>query len=170
MPSAGRKLSDPSTPHPMAADDPAAAVVNGVRRITKAIEAYSRAVQREFGLTGAQLWAMTVLAERPRGTSELAAALAVHQSSVSVLVDRLVKRGLVRRTRDRGDRRVVRLSLTAEGAALVARAPEPAQGRLLHKLRSLAPEELDRLADSVGRIVELMDVRDLSAPFFFNDS
>ncbi len=153
-----------------AAEDPAAAVVNGVRRITKAIEAYSRAVQREFGLTGPQLWAMTVLAARPRGTTELAAALAVHQSSMSVLVDRLVKRGLVRRTRDRSDRRIVRLSLTAEGAALVARAPEPAQGRLLERLRTLEAPELASIADAVGRIVELMDARDLPAPFFFNES
>lgn len=162
-------VADEHIPEPTAADDEsAAAVVNGVRRITKAIELYSRAVQRDFGLTGAQLWAMRVLASRPHSTGELARALAVHQSSASVLVQRLVKRGLVRRRRDRHDRRIVRLSLSDEGAALVGRAPEPAQGRLLDQLRSLDPDELIAIASAVERIVGLMDAADLSAPFFFD--
>ncbi len=107
---------------PDARPDDRVAIVTGLRRIVKALETYSRAVQREFGLTGPQLWAVKVLARGQLTAGELAQALAVHQSSVSVLVERLERRGLVRRTRDPDDRRVVHVALTARGAALGARA------------------------------------------------
>ena len=79
-----------------------AAIVQGLRRITKALEDYSREVYRAYGLTGPQLWALKTLHRRgPLTAGELAEALVVHQSSVSVLVARLERRRLVRRLRRR---------------------------------------------------------------------
>ncbi len=60
--------------------------------------------------------ALVVLAARgPRGTAELAAALAVNPSTATRMCDRLVRKGLVRRYRQAGDRRAVRIALTATG-------------------------------------------------------
>jgi DNA-binding MarR family transcriptional regulator len=85
-----------------------AAIVQGLRRITQAVEEYSREVYRAYGLTGPQLWALKTLHHQGAMTAgELAEALVVHQSSVSVLVARLERRRLVRRVRRRTDRRYV---------------------------------------------------------------
>ena len=49
--------------------------------------------------------------------SEVAKALRLHPSTVTVLVDGLVAHGLVERRRDPADRRVVRVAETAQGQA-----------------------------------------------------
>ena len=121
--------------------DEAFDIVNGLRRIVRAIELYSQEVYKGFGLTGPQLWALKTLSRRGTlATTDLATALAVQPSTLSVLVDRLEKRGLVRRDSPRGGSTIRGNQPHAPGAALAARAPEPAQGRLLHGLRSpIAP-------------------------------
>ena len=96
--------------------DDAVTIVQGLRRIVKAIERYSSDVRRTYGLTGPQLWAMKTLLRRgPLSTGELATALAVQSSSLSLLIDRLERRGLVRRVRPRTDRR----SCTPANAAVL---------------------------------------------------
>jgi DNA-binding MarR family transcriptional regulator len=137
----------------------------------KALAVYSQEVHRNFGLTGPQLWAMKTLQRQgPLSAGELAAALAVHQSSVSVLVHRLEERKLVRRVRERPDRRFVRIELTARGRGLAANAPEPAQGRLLHAMKAMSAAEVRNIRRSVGRLVEAMEATDIEAPFFFADA
>jgi DNA-binding MarR family transcriptional regulator len=143
-------------------------IVQGLRRIVKALHTYSQDVQSAYRLTGPQLWALKTLQRNGRlSTGRLAAALAVHQSSVSILVDRLEKRGLVRRIRGRLDHRVVEMELTKRGAALAAEAPEAAQGRLLHALEAMPPREVRRIRHAVDRLVQAMEATDVNARFFF---
>ncbi len=145
-----------------------AAIVQGLRRITKALEDYSREVQRAYGLTGPQLWALKTLHRLgPLTAGELAEALAVHQSSVSVLVARLERRRLVRRRRRRDDRRFVEIALTDAGRKLAEQSPEPAQGRLLHQLRRMAPADVARIRRSVEALVTAMAAGGVDATFFF---
>jgi len=145
-------------------------IVTGLRRIVRAIELYSQEIYKSYGLTGPQLWVLKTLSRRgPLATTDLARALAVQPSTLSVLVDRLARRGLVRRHRPRQDRRFVELELTPEGETLAARAPEPAQGRLLHGLSGLKPRELRSLRASVDRLVTMMEASDVEARFFFSD-
>jgi DNA-binding MarR family transcriptional regulator len=80
----------------------------------------------EYGLTTEQY--SVIAAVKSRGGSlrptDLALILERSPNSVSMLVDRMVKAGLVRRTRDRKDRRVVNVSLTSKGEnALKPAAP-----------------------------------------------
>jgi DNA-binding MarR family transcriptional regulator len=143
-------------------------IVQGLRRIVKALHTYSQDVQNAYRLTGPQLWALKTLQRNGRlSTGRLAAALAVHQSSVSILVDRLEKRGLIRRIRGRLDHRVVEMELTKRGAALAAEAPEAAQGRLLHALEAMPPREVRRIRHAVDRLVQAMEATDVNARFFF---
>jgi DNA-binding MarR family transcriptional regulator len=68
-----------------------------------------------------QYRALVVLAASgPQGTADLAAALAVNPSTATRMCDRLVRKGLVRRHRQAGDRRTVRIVLTPAGRDLVA--------------------------------------------------
>src|ERR1700691_5608180 len=66
--------------------------------------------------TIAQYRALVVLASRgPQRMARLAAALAVTPSTAGRMCDRLVRKGLVRRHRDRSDRRAVQVSVTVAG-------------------------------------------------------
>ncbi|HUL02982.1 MAG TPA: MarR family winged helix-turn-helix transcriptional regulator [Gemmatimonadales bacterium] len=147
-----------------------AQIVQGLRRIVKALQTYSQDVRSTYGLTGPQLWALKTLQHNGAMTvGRLAAALAVHQSSISILLDRLEKRGLVRRVRGRPDRRVVQVALTTRGATMASEAPEAAQGRLLHALDVMSAHERHRIRRAVDRLAAAMEATDVKARFFFSD-
>jgi len=88
-------------------------------------DAVRRAAARGAGgdeLTARQMAAVVALARHPGITmSELAAALGVGRAATTELVERLVRKGVVRRARDADDRRAVRLDL-APGARALAEA------------------------------------------------
>lgn len=145
-------------------------IVQGLRRMVKALHAYSQEVRSAYGLTGPQLWALkTLRREGPMTVGRLARALAVHQSSISILLARLEQRGLVRRVRSRSDRREVNVELSPRGASLAADAPDAAQGRLLHALSAMSPQALRNVRRTIERLVASMEAGDLSARFFFSD-
>lgn len=159
------KLSRTTTPE---AD--VTAIVTGLRRVVRALEVYSHEVRRDFGLTAPQLWALKTLGRLgPLTVSELAAALLVHQSSASLLVNRLERRGLIRRSRQQDDRRFVRIEPTGQGLALAAQAPEPAQGRLLHGLGGMSPARIRNIRRAVDDLVGAMEAEDVQARFFFEE-
>jgi DNA-binding MarR family transcriptional regulator len=89
-----------------------------------------------------QYRALVVLAARgPQGTAELAAALAVNPSTATRMCDRLVRKGLVRRHRQAGDRRSVRITLTAAGRDLVAEVTRRRRAELVRLLGALPPSQ-----------------------------
>jgi DNA-binding MarR family transcriptional regulator len=166
MTRAGRRV-----PAPPPADGNVAAIVQGLRRINQALEEYSREVYRAYGLTGPQLWALKTLHRRGSLTAgELAEALVVHQSSVSVLLTRLERRRLVQRVRRRSDRRYVEIALTEAGRTLAEQSPEPAQGRMLHQLRRMRSAEVAGIRKSVDALVSAMAAGGVEARFFFSES
>jgi DNA-binding MarR family transcriptional regulator len=151
-----------------AALNDAASIVVGLRRIVRALELYSQEVRRGYGLTAPQLWALKTLARTgPITAGELARALLVHQSSASLLIQRLERRGVVRRVRQKDDRRFVRIELTERGAALATQAPAAAQGRLLHGLEAMTPGRVRLIRRAIDDLVGLMEAKDVEARFFF---
>ncbi|MGZ4124225.1 MAG: MarR family winged helix-turn-helix transcriptional regulator [Actinomycetota bacterium] len=82
---------------------------------------------------------------------DVAASLLLRHHSAVELVDRTQEAGLVRRSRDADDHRVVRLSLTPRGA------------RTLEDLSERHLEELARLARSIGPLLAGLDERALEA-------
>jgi DNA-binding MarR family transcriptional regulator len=87
-----------------------------------------------------QYRALVVLAAKgPLGTAELAAALVVNPSTATRMCDRLVRKGLVRRHRQAGDRRTVRIALTPAGRDLVAAVTRRRRAELA-RLLSVLPQ------------------------------
>lgn len=147
-----------------------AEIMQGLRRIFRAIHEYSRDVQQSFGITGPQLWALkTVRSHAPISLGELATRMHLHPSTVSGVVDRLERKRLVSRARSDADRRVLELRPTPEGERLLACAPEAAQGRLLHGLSRMLPGEVQAIREAVDHLVRIMEVADLDVKFFFSD-
>jgi DNA-binding MarR family transcriptional regulator len=123
------------------------------RQIINASKRHFRWVETQCGINGAQLWALWEIDRAPGlRVSELAVAMAMHQSTTSNLIEKLARAALLERRRGSGDFRVVTLHLTAAGRALLKRAPKPARGRLqeaLFRLPLPALRTLDRLLGSL---------------------
>jgi DNA-binding MarR family transcriptional regulator len=145
-------------------------VLDSIRRIVQTIRVASRAVERRFGLSAAQLFVLQRLSEsEATSVNELAARTLTHQSSVSVVLSRLVARGLVARSTDRADARRVVLNVTAKGRALVRRAPAAAQERLIDAIDGLPAPKRRELADLLARVAD--HAADTAAPpaLFFEE-
>jgi DNA-binding MarR family transcriptional regulator len=136
------------------------------RQIFRAAKQHFSSVERVVGVTGAQLWVLRELRERPGlKVTELAAAMALQQSTVSNLLEALARRRLVERRRSATDQRVVHCFLTPEGKRLVRKAPEPARGVLPDALEALPESELRKLNRSLRVLLDHMRVKAPSAAF-----
>jgi DNA-binding MarR family transcriptional regulator len=140
------------------------AALDGIRRVVQALRVSSRAAEQRVGLSAAQLFVLQRLASSPAmSINDLADATVTHQSSVSVVVRRLVERGLVRRGACSEDGRKAEVSLTARGRRLLERAPGAAQDRLIEGLRRMTPADRRALATQLGRLVRAMDLGAVTA-------
>lgn len=124
------------------------------RVIVRSIRRHYKIVEERSGVSGAQLWAMAQIAATPgMKVSDLARALAVHQSTASNLLEKLETARLVERHRIKDDRRVVRLVLTSKGKEIVARAPRPLRGVLQQALLDLPTSRLTTLRRSLTELI-----------------
>ena len=150
-----KKPAPPATP---------LSVLQRFRVLIRTAQRHSQWIERQSGVTGAQLWVLQELIEAPGlRVGELAKRMALHQSTASNMVDRLETSGLIRKERTSADQRVVRLYLTDEGEAMLGRAPSPARGVLVEGLRLLEVEELQRLQNELDGL--LLQIRDLDEGF-----
>ena len=133
-------------------------VVDCIRAIVRELRVSSRDAEQRLGIHGAQLYALQQLADGPaHSLAELAERTRTDSSSVSVVVSRLVERGLVKRTADADDRRRIVLALTASGRALVKRAPRSAHERIATAAQALSTRDLDALARGLSAIAGGLD-------------
>jgi DNA-binding MarR family transcriptional regulator len=155
----------------LAAADPSVRdSLDGIRRVVQALRASSRTAEQEVGLSGAQLFVLQKLAAEPSlSVNELAERTLTHQSSVSVVVQRLVAKGLVARRPSPEDARRAELTLTRKGQAVLKKAPGAAQDRLIAGLLRLTAAERRALARSLDRLLQAMGEGGETPEMFFED-
>ena len=145
-------------------------VMDAIRQIVRVLRVASRAAEQRFGLSGAQLFVLQKLgAGQAKSLNELADRTLTHQSSASVVVQRLVERRLVARTPDRRDTRRIVLSLTPKGHALVLKSPQAAQERLIESIENLSSSQRGELAKLLEKIVSSSIDDAQPAPLFFEE-
>lgn len=141
------------------------AIVQSLRVVYGSVQAHSHWVEQQCGVSATQLWAMWELHDAPgQKVTELALALSVHPSNCSNMVDKLRRKGLIRKQRSGPDQRVVRLYVTGKGEELLATAPRPTQGALLDALQRLPDSALVELERGLHRLLGVMKVKDASVP------
>lgn len=139
-------------------------ILKDFRIIFRSVQAHSRLVEKESGLSAAQLWMIWELSNEPGLTvSGLAKVLSIHQSTCSNMLDKLQKKELVSRDRSINDQRVVRLYLTDKGVTLLAKAPRPAQGALTDVLLRLSDNVLAELESGLNHFIDALRVVDEKA-------
>jgi DNA-binding MarR family transcriptional regulator len=151
--------------HPAGGDPvPATRVLRQFRIVFNAVKTHFRQVEREAGVGGAQLWALSVIARMPGiGATGLSRELDIHQSTASNLIKGLVERGMVAASREGSDRRSVALRVLPAGAEVLARAPMPFAGVLPDAVASLDAATLVRLEQDLGKLIGLLEADEASA-------
>lgn len=139
-------------------------ILISLRRIMRAADLHSQKLMKESGLTAPQLLVMQAIEkEGSPSTSSLARSIAVSQATMTRIIDRLERAGLVRRDKSSTDKRVVNISLTDMGSAKLESAPEPLQAEFLREFRKLEKWEQQMLKSSLLRIAKMMDAEDIDA-------
>ena len=128
-------------------------LVAALVRSTFLVDAVYAASAREHGLTSQQGQLLCVLMAQAYGMSELGTTLHLAKSSLTGLVDRSERNGLVRRQSDPRDTRAVRVSLTPEGRELAERFYAETCRRIDLLARRLSASDRDALARVLGRVV-----------------
>ena len=152
-PASGQAEVGCASPSPASAGQ----VLRRFRLVFGAVRSHFLQVERKVGISGAQLWALSVIGGRDAITvGRLASEMDIHQTTASNLVRQLKAGGLVVGTRDAADRRAINLSLTTQGRELLRAAPGPAAGVLPDALARLDPATLARLDRDLGTLLELL--------------
>jgi len=157
------------------ADAEVHAAMNAIRRIVRALRLSSRAAEKALGVSGAQLFVLQQLAEGAARSdaapsiAQLADLTATDPSSVSVVVSRLVARGLAARRSSKADARRAEVVITPAGRALLREAPTPVQHRMVDGVAGLPAARRREMIAGLEAIVASLGVEDQAASMFFED-
>ncbi|MBS2025992.1 MAG: MarR family transcriptional regulator [Deltaproteobacteria bacterium] len=167
------RLLSRSRPHIESAAPPpgdARVALDAIRHLVQALRQSGLDAQRQVGLSGAQLFVLHQLdGQPPLSVNQLAERTLTHQSSVSVVVQRLADQGLVQKLKSPRDGRQVALTLTPKARALLRRAPDPVQKRLFSALDRLSPARRRSLAHALTALVAELGVSGAPRMFFEDD-
>lgn len=135
-------------------DEMAQSIVQDIRVVVRTIQAHSRSIEKQCGVSGVQLWALWELHSHPGlKVSDLSKALSIHQSTASNMLDKLEHKQLIRRDRGDPDQRVVQLYLTETGTRLLSSAPRPARGAVRDALLHMTRDELQQLEAGLAALI-----------------
>lgn len=131
------------------------------RIIFGSVRQHLREIEKTCGITGSQLWIIHEISKAPGiGISGLARQLSIHQSTCSLLVDKLVQRRLLNKERSQKDQRRVGLKITPEAEHILKIAPGPAEGILPEAIRALPAAELAQLDDALEKVIRQLQLSD----------
>ena len=139
-------------------------IVASIRRIIRAIDLQSRRLHERYDLTGPQLATLREVHRRGEVTvSALARAIHLGQPTVSGILTRLERRGLIARARSERDRRTVFIRTTEAGVQVLAEAPSLLQERFRDELSLLEAWEQHWMLSALERIATMMDAEGIDA-------
>ncbi len=139
-------------------------VLQAIRRLMRAADLHSRRLIAEHGVTVPQVVCLSRIAQEKEVTiKDLAGEVFLSASTVVGIVDRLEARDLVRRRRSQSDKRVVRVSITDAGRALLAASPSPLHEELVVGLSGLPVAAQKQIADALEQLVDLLEIGPIDA-------
>ncbi len=132
-------------------------IFRSLRRISRAIDLYSRQLSGRCNLTAPQLVCLRHLLDNPCSPGQLAASVALSPPTVTGILDRLQARGLVTRTRHPSDGRRLIVELTQAGRKVLADAPKPLQEAFARNLARLPAQDQQNIDRVLQQMVVMME-------------
>jgi MarR family transcriptional regulator, lower aerobic nicotinate degradation pathway regulator len=127
--------------------------VDGLAQLSFVILGLLERQAAEHDLSIVQTRLLGVLRDRMPTMNELGRLLGLDKSSVTGLVDRAERRGLVMRAPSTRDRRAVLVSLTDHGRSLVSQATACFEADVVTMLDRLPPRDREALSGLVSRLL-----------------
>lgn len=168
-----RALATKKTPTPRPKQDltDAHSVLNSFRSLVKSLRLADRAGLKEHGLGASQLYVLHELKrDAPLSINDLAERTATDQSTVSVVVAKLIEKGFVTRERSEHDARRLELTLTAKGYLVLRRLPPPIQWSIIEGVQRLPRARARMLAQSLREICSVLGVTEAHPPMLMDDA
>lgn len=129
-------------------------VLRQFRVIFGSMRQYFRLVEERCGLPASQMWVLQEVSRREGiGINDIATRMGIHQSTASLLVDKLVSGGMVSKFRQNDDQRRVRLRLEQAGQNALANLPGPAEGIVPAALSALPEVVLKTLNINLDALI-----------------
>jgi DNA-binding MarR family transcriptional regulator len=126
--------------------------------VDHALQRRSKSMEAALGITGPQRLVIRIVGRFPSiHAKQLAAILHLHPSSLTALIKRLERRGLIRRHADARDRRRSLLGLTHQGQLLNREAPGTIEAAVEKTLRTSRKEELEAARAVFTRLARELD-------------
>lgn len=144
-------------PNVQSAPDGAVRVLRQFRLVFNTVKTHFQQMEKRAGLGGAQVWALSVVRDRPGiGVNDLARALDVRQPTASNLVKALAEQDLIEVRKDERDGRAVMLHVRPAGGRVLRRAPGPFTGVLPEALATLDSATLERLEQDLAVLIKVL--------------
>jgi len=138
-------------------------VLVSIRQIIRAIDLHSKQLNKNYGLTSPQLLLMRAIQSSPTLTiRQLSMSSNMSQATATSILDRLEKRGFVKRKRDTLDKRKVHAHITPEGEAILQQAPQLLQEDFIEQFQALDEWEQTLLLSSLQRLSQMMNAPEIS--------
>ncbi|MEQ8423297.1 MAG: MarR family transcriptional regulator [Cyclobacteriaceae bacterium] len=137
-----------------------------IRKIVRSINLESKRVQKEFGISIPQLLCLGHIdrAEQKKAThGELMKLLSLNSSTITGIINRLEKKGLIKRLPKTGDKRVTYIGINPAGQDVVRQAPDILHDQLATKIKSLPISTQQKVKDALSIIVEAMEIEKVEA-------
>lgn len=135
-----------------------------LRRILRATELNSRQLASRTGLSASQLIILHRIAQEGKAMpSAVAREAGLTQATVTSLVDKLVRAGLVTRRRGTEDRRRNWIEITEAGRRVLEDSPDLLHDRFRESFGDLADWEQSMIITSLERVARLLDAGALDA-------
>lgn len=132
-------------------------VLRRFRVVFNAVRSNFQQVEKQVGLGGAQVWALSVVRDQPGiGMGGLAKSMDIHQSTASNLIKTLLRKELISTSKATEDRRNVQLHILPAGLAVLSQVSGPFEGVLPLELAKLPQENLLRLDQDLGALIALL--------------
>jgi DNA-binding MarR family transcriptional regulator len=134
-------------------------ILLAVRKIMRAIDMHSSYLARQYGLTSPQLICLKKLAEDGITTpGALAKSVHLSHATVTGIINRLEKKGLLKRARNMADGRSFQVEITDPGLSMLKTAPSMLQDHFMEELSKLQEWEKSMILSSIQRVTAMLSV------------
>lgn len=141
-------------------------ILRAVRGIVRSVTIHSKRLLRETGMTLPQMLCLRAIGSASEASEDVTAAQVAREvqlspATVTGIIDRLERGGLIERERDTADRRKIYLRVTPRGQEWLNTLPSSLQDRAVERLNRLPAESQRRILNTLNEVLQIMEGEDI---------